>query len=322
MKYKTKMFMLGLLGLSAAVTFAGTSSVSAADAGAAEKRCTLMDNTRVVCPVQTDEALKKAQEAYEKEGDAMAAGQSGSTYGIAPFDYLTGVGKREKVDKATFKSASGYGNDTAQAKTELWDRVKAPTAGEGVYNQWTNNWSPTIKESLVPGADPNEGKQWYYVYCIGCHGWLLHGDGPNAAELSPNPRILTDGSYMNNKSNLQLFQVIKGGGEAINLSAVMPPWGNELQDQDIWNIIAWIRAMADVQPPKSLEDYLNPKSSFKPIKDDVTPLTAASNKAFAEVQELLESGMAGRGGDLKGAGYVEGGMRKPAASLSGKPAAN
>ncbi|MEO5330988.1 MAG: cytochrome c [Magnetococcus sp. YQC-5] len=315
MKYKAKMFMFGVLGLSVAFTAAGAKVATAGADAAAEKRCSLMDGTRVVCPVKTDEELKKAQIAYEKEGNDMMAGQSGSTYGIAPFDYLTGVGKHEKVDKATFKTASGYSGDTG--KTELWDRVKAPKQqGDALYNQWTNNWSPTLKESLVAGADPNEGKQWYYVYCVGCHGWLLHGDGPNAAELSPKPRILTDGSYMNNKSNLQLFQVIKGGGEAVNLSAVMPPWGNELQDQDIWNLVAWLRAMADVKPITSLEDYLNPKSSFKPIKDDVTALNAAEHPKYKEVQEMIEASISGRGGAIKGAGFVQGGSRKTAAELA------
>ena len=53
---------------------------------------------------------------------------------------------------------------------------------------------------------------------------------------------------MNKKSNLQLFSVIKGGGEAVSLSSSMPSWGNYLQDQDIWNVVAWIRAMADANP--------------------------------------------------------------------------
>lgn len=310
MKYKQKVLMFGAMGFSMALGL-----VEIGEAG--EKRCMLMNEERVECPVQSDAALKKAADAYEAEGNAMASGQSGSTYGIAPFDYLTGIGKRAK-DTGGFKTASGYGADTGKVGTELWDRVKKPKKGDSLYNQWTNNWSPSFKKSLVPGADPNEGKQWYYVYCIGCHGWLLNGDGPNAAELDPRPRILTKGSYMNHKSNLQLFSVIKGGGEAVNLSAVMPSWGNYLQDQDIWNVVAWIRAMADVKPPKSVEEYLSPKSSFKPIKGDMTPLTAKKSEEFKEAQEMMESGMAGRGGNLKGGGYVSGGLRKAPGDTSKK----
>ncbi|MDP6814966.1 MAG: c-type cytochrome [Alphaproteobacteria bacterium] len=286
-----------------------------ANVATAEKRCKAQGQ-RVECPVQSDAALAAAEDAYEKEGDDMVAGKAGSTYGIAPFDYLTGVGKRTASTELT-KGDSGYAGATG--KTELWDRVGKPAEGESVYNQWTHNWSPKFKSTLVPGADPNEGKQWYYVYCITCHGWTLQGDGPAAINIDPRPRILTKGDYMNKKTNLELFTVIKGGGEAIDLSSSMPAWGNFLQDQDIWNVVAWIRANADVGPPKSIEDYLNPKSTFKPIADDVTALNAAKNDDFADAQELIEAVLAGRGtAALKGGGFVEGGLRKRATVVADK----
>ena len=283
---------------------------------AAAGRCQLHDGTKVVCPVRTDAELAAAAAAYDEEAAQMTAGVSGSTYGVAPFDYLTGVGKRTDGTTLT-KGDSGYGGKGG--KTELWDRVKKPKEGEALYNQWTNNWSPTFKNTLVPGADPNEGKQWYYVYCIGCHGWGLRGDGPSASEVEPRPRILTDGGYMNKKSNLQLFTVIKGGGEASFLSASMPAWGNFLQDQDIWNVIAWIRMMADTKPPKTIEEYLNPKTTFKQIAGDINALTASENDDFKDAQEEAELSLAGRGeGALKGGGYVEGGLRKKPAEVEAK----
>ncbi|MCP4326932.1 MAG: cytochrome c [Alphaproteobacteria bacterium] len=283
---------------------------------AATQRCQLHDGTKVVCPVRTDAELEAAAAAYEEEATQMTAGTSGSTYGVAPFDYLTGVGKRTE-DTTLTKGDSGYGGKGG--KTELWDRVNKPSADESVYNQWTNNWSPTFDTTLVPGADPNEGKQWYYVYCITCHGWGLQGDGPSAMEIEPRPRILTEGDYMNQKSNLQLFSVIKGGGEAVNLSSSMPAWGNFLQDQDIWNVVAWIRMMADSKPPTTIEEYLNPQTTFEPIAGDVDALTAAGNEDFVDAQEMNELSLAGRGeGELKGGGYIEGGLRKKPEEVAGK----
>jgi len=285
---------------------------------AAEKRCTA-GGQKVECPTVTEAEAKAAAAAYLKEGTDMEAGQGGSTYGIAPFDYLTGVGKRANSDTKTYKTDSGYALSEKAThstnKTELWDRVKAPksdgVSDKSVYDQWTNNWSPTFGASLVPGADPNHGKMYYYSYCIACHGWLMHGDGPNASELNPRPRTLTRGEYMQKKTNLELFNVIKGGGESVSLSSSMPNWGNVLQDQDIWDIIAFVRAMQDVPPPKSVAEYLNPKSTFKPIKGDVDALNASSNKDFKEMQEMVESDMSGRapGSDLAGGGFVYGGNR-------------
>ncbi len=283
---------------------------------AAEKRCTA-GGVKVECPTLTEAEAAAAAKGFEKEAADFSAGKGGSTYGVAPFDYLTGVGKRANSDTKTFKTDSGYGSNAGSAKTELWDRVKNPAQGAAVYDQWTNNWSPKFDSTLVAGADANQGKTYYYSYCIACHGWMMHGDGPSAAELNPRPRTLTRGDYMNKKTNLELFTVIKGGGEAISLSSSMPNWGNVLLDQDIWNIIAFIRAMQDVKPPKSVEEYLNPKSTFKPIKGDVDALTAATNKDFQEVQELIESDMAGRGGNiLVGGGFVEGGNRQKAGDVA------
>jgi mono/diheme cytochrome c family protein len=283
---------------------------------AAEKRCSA-EGKKVECPVQSDEALQAAQDAYDQEAADMASGKAGSTYGIAPFDYLTGVGKRTDSTTAN-EGDSGYGGSTG--RTELWDRVADTAEGEAIYNQWTNNWSPSFDHTLVPGADPNEGKQWYYVYCITCHGWTLQGDGPSALAIDPKPRVLTAGNqYMNKKTNLELFTVIKGGGEAANLSSSMPAWGNFLQDQDIWNLVAWIRAMSDVRPPQSVEEYLNPKSSYKIGKNEVNPLNVTKSDDFLDAQEMLEIDLGGRGGgDLVGGGYVEGGLRKKPEDVENK----
>ncbi|VAX11275.1 hypothetical protein MNBD_GAMMA26-868 [hydrothermal vent metagenome] len=281
---------------------------------AAEKRCTTMNGDKVECPVLSDAALQEAADAYSKEASDMAIGKAGSTYGIEPFDYLTGVGKVSSKDR-TKGGDSGYGGSLAAGnedtgRTELWDRVDKPSDQGTIYNQWTNRWSPTFKTTLVEGADPNAGKQWYYFYCIACHGWTLQGDGPNAQVIDPKPRTLTAGSYMQNKTNLQLFMAIKGGGEAIGLSPSMPSWGNIMQDQDIWNVVAWLRANQDVGPPKSVDDYLNPKSTFKTIAGDVNALNYLKSEAFIEEQEMVEAVLPGRGTGLTGGGYVEGGLRK------------
>lgn len=317
---KNAKLKLGLIAVTSLGMLWGTSAI------AAEKRCTAAGQ-KVECPTVTAAEAEAASAAYLKEGNDMEVGKGGSTYGIAPFDYLTGVGKRADSDLKTYKTSSGYGADVkGSQKTELWDRVKAPSSDgvsdKSVYDQWTNNWSPTFGETLVAGADPNHGKMYYYSYCIACHGWLMHGDGPNASELDPRPRTLTRGDYMQKKTNLELYTVIKGGGEAVSLSSSMPNWGNVLQDQDIWDIIAFIRAMQDVNAPKTVAEYLNPKSTYKPVQGDVTALSAAKNADFQEVQELIESEMTGRapGSELVGGGFVAGGNRHAPSDIKMKGA--
>lgn len=286
----------------------------------AAKRCTA-EGKKVKCPTQTKKALEKAADSFEEEAVNFAAGKGGATYGLQPFDYLTGVGKAtdisEKGTKTNMKTfqgtESGYAKGTG--KTEVWNRKEASKGKSADYNQWANNWSPTAKNTLIPGTNPNEGKQWYYVYCVGCHGWTLRGNGPNAVYLDPYPRNLTVGKkYMNKKTNVELFSVIKGGGAAVDLSDAMPAWGNLLQDQDIWNLIAWIRANADTPQLRSstdLERYLNPKSSFdwRSKANAVTPKNAADDDDFQDALEMIEAGLAGRGVIASDSAYVGGGLR-------------
>lgn len=247
-------------------------------------------------PVQTDDVLIKARDSYGKESINMLEGKGGTTYGVKGYDYLTGVGKRNP--KATVESVdSGYAKATG--KTELWDRKKTVDKlnEADARDQWVNTWSGKYN-TAVAGADPNQGKHWYYFYCVSCHGWQGQGDGPNAIEMDPRPRPLTKGDYMNKRTNVQIFGTIKGGGVAVELADAMPAWGNVLQDQDIWNVVAFLRAISD-QP-------------YKASASDVTAQNADKNAEFKELQELIEAQLGGRGGGLKGGYSIEGGNRKVA----------
>lgn len=247
-------------------------------------------------PVQPDDVLKKARDNYDKEAKDMMEGKAGTTYGIKGYDYLTGVGKRTPKSKVE-GGDSGYAKATG--KTEMWDRkakdIKDDTERR---DQWTNSWSATFKGTKVAGADANQGKQWYYFYCVSCHGWTGQGDGPNAIEMDPRPRPLTKGDYMNKRTNVQLFGVIKGGGIAVELADAMPAWGNVLLDQDIWNVVAFLREISD--------------APYTASPNDVTALNADKNAEFKELQEIIEAQLGGRGGGLKGGYSIEGGGRKVA----------
>lgn len=244
-------------------------------------------------PVQKDDVLEKARENFTGEAMGMMDGKAGSTYGVEGYDYLTGVGKR--TGKTTVKSGdSGYAKSTG--KTELWDRKKKATGTAADRETWVNTWSATFDKTLVPGADPNQGKQWYYFYCVSCHGWTGKGDGPNAIMLDPRPRFITKGEYLNKRTNLQLFSIIKGGGSAVELSDLMPNWGNVLQDQDIWNVVAFMRAIS-VEPAYTMDS------------NDVNPLNASKSAEFQDMQDLMEAQLGGRGA-ISGGGFVEGGNRK------------
>jgi mono/diheme cytochrome c family protein len=93
-------------------------------------------------------------------------------------------------------------------------------------------------------GDPKAGKAKYDLLCASCHGTTGKGDGPAAAALTPKPRSLADANYLKTLTDDHLFKVIKEGGTAVGKSPLMPAWGGQLKDQDIWNVVATIRELA------------------------------------------------------------------------------
>lgn len=96
-------------------------------------------------------------------------------------------------------------------------------------------------------GDAKAGKEKYDKSCAGCHGTSGKGDGPAAAALNPKPKDHTNGKIMNAMSDKDLFDIIKGGGASVKKAPVMPASPKTFTDQDIWNVVAYIRSLA--KPP-------------------------------------------------------------------------
>ncbi|HXH14017.1 MAG TPA: c-type cytochrome [Alphaproteobacteria bacterium] len=94
-----------------------------------------------------------------------------------------------------------------------------------------------------PG-DAEAGKRLYADYCAVCHGKEGRGDGPVTRMFGPKPFDFTDAAGMAAKSDLALYLAIFGGGEAIGKSAYMPRWTGLLTEQQIWDVIAYVRTFS------------------------------------------------------------------------------
>lgn len=94
-------------------------------------------------------------------------------------------------------------------------------------------------------GDEEAGKKTYDLLCASCHGTTGKGDGPAAAAMTPKPADFTDGKLMKTLSDQFLFDIIKNGGASVGKSPLMPAWGGQLKDQDIWNLIAYIRELSE-----------------------------------------------------------------------------
>ena len=98
--------------------------------------------------------------------------------------------------------------------------------------------------SKAPSGDVAAGKAKFDQNCALCHGLEGKGDGAGAQNLNPKPRNFHDAAYMSGRTDAQLHKVIKEGGAANGFSPVMPAWGATLSDQDIDNVIAYVRTFS------------------------------------------------------------------------------
>ncbi|MDE3043012.1 MAG: c-type cytochrome [Nitrospirota bacterium] len=87
-------------------------------------------------------------------------------------------------------------------------------------------------------GEPAKGKLIYETNCLICHGARGKGDGLIGATLRPPPADLT-GPKARATSDKDLLTVIQDG------RAAMPAWKSRLKEQDIENVLAYIRSLGE-----------------------------------------------------------------------------
>ena len=114
-----------------------------------------------------------------------------------------------------------------------------PATDQRVVALESNSCAP---EGDIRG-DAEAGSALHVENCAECHGYdgkaeviVMHMDEP--------PRDQTDVEYMNTLSDLFLYLAICKGGEAVGRSLVMSAWGDFFTDQEIRDMVAWIRTFS------------------------------------------------------------------------------
>ncbi len=79
----------------------------------------------------------------------------------------------------------------------------------------------------------------FHTYCVLCHGAEGKGDGRAAKMYTPRPANLTVSPFNDTYKEM----IIRGGGASVGRSAFMPPWGDELTDEQIRDVVAFLREL-------------------------------------------------------------------------------
>ena len=94
------------------------------------------------------------------------------------------------------------------------------------------------------GGDAQRGQAVYARTCVLCHGEKGNGGGKLAAGLNPKPRDFTAPGLLAQRSDWDLYRVVRDGGQAIGLSSKMAGWSKVLKDQELRDVAAYVRSLA------------------------------------------------------------------------------
>lgn len=79
----------------------------------------------------------------------------------------------------------------------------------------------------------------FRTYCVLCHGSNGHGDGRASKMYTPRPANLTASPFNDKYKEM----IIRGGGVSVGRSPYMPPWGEELTEEQIHDLVAFLREL-------------------------------------------------------------------------------
>lgn len=100
-----------------------------------------------------------------------------------------------------------------------------------------------------PGKDSPEasifrGSIVFNSYCILCHGRDADGKGRAAKLYSPPPANLVT----SDKNDQYKEMIVRRGGKFMGRSEFMPPWDQELTNEQIGDLVTFLRSIGSKKP--------------------------------------------------------------------------
>jgi mono/diheme cytochrome c family protein len=112
--------------------------------------------------------------------------------------------------------------------------------------QLSNAYAQVVTATARPlmardGADATDfrGSLVFFNYCVTCHGPNADGNGRAARLYDPRPANLR----ASDKTVAYMKLIVRNGGRSIGRSEFMPPWGEELTDEQIGDVVAYLQSI-------------------------------------------------------------------------------
>lgn len=91
----------------------------------------------------------------------------------------------------------------------------------------------------TPEAAAYRGGIVFNHYCALCHGAKADGNGRAAKLYTPRPANLVT----SDKNDQYKEMIVRQGGKMLGRSEFMPPWGNELTNEQVTDVVAYLRSV-------------------------------------------------------------------------------
>jgi mono/diheme cytochrome c family protein len=115
-------------------------------------------------------------------------------------------------------------------------------AGAQLSSAYAQVVASTAKPLLArdgPDAAIFRGSLVFFNYCVTCHGPNADGNGRAARLYDPRPANLR----ASEKNEEYMRLIVRNGGRAMARSEFMPPWGEELTDEQIGDVVSYLQSI-------------------------------------------------------------------------------
>lgn len=138
---------------------------------------------------------------------------------------------------------------TARTPKEYEDIIRL--GGEGVgRSKYMPPWQDELSEEQigdvvaylsVVGDQIRRGEVVYKTNCILCHGVNADGQGRASVLYDPKPANLR----LSDKNTEYKRMIVTKGGEFVGRSSVMPPWGLQLSNMEIEDVVLYLDTLVE-----------------------------------------------------------------------------
>ena len=147
-----------------------------------------------------------------------------------------------------------------------------------------------LSDRSEAATDVTAGKRIFETVCAMCHGTSGRPDpdSPIVQGFDPKPADLSDPLFNSREPVRDWEMVVTHGGEAMGLSPLMPPQGGSLSGDDIGNVVAYVKTLADTSdyPPGEFNLMLPIRTKKAFLEDE---LVWSSRLTQREGQDVLRN---------------------------------